>query len=269
MCAALRFGAAEGPRMTHGSDAPPPPDRPVTPPFSSRDASGGATGPVAIHDAATVVVVRSRAAGQEILMLRRSAGSAFMPSTLVFPGGRLDPEDGPREAAGSWVAAARRECREEASLDLDPATLAWFDTWLTPSAEPRRRYLARFFVAHVKADAGDDARADGHETHDERWASVKDHLLEWEAGTIDLPPPTLAILLRFDRLGTDLLALAELDPHAPILPKYVPMDGRHVVVMPHDPEYGSLPGDGLAVPAARLSGLPCRFVRDEERWRPW
>lgn len=249
--------------MTDARDASPP--SPPRTPFSAPSAIATP----GILDAATVVVARPRGATQEILMLRRSAKSPFMPSTLVFPGGRLDPADGPREAAKSWEAAARRECVEEAGLSLPDASLAWFDTWLTPSAEPRRRYLARFFLAQVGADAGDEARADGHETHDERWASVDDHLRAWEAAEIDLPPPTLCILLRMQvalQRGEDL---STLDAEAPILPKYVPVDGRHVVVMPHDPQYPELPGDAMPAPLSRLRDLPHRFVRDETRWRPW
>jgi 8-oxo-dGTP pyrophosphatase MutT (NUDIX family) len=249
--------------MTDAPDAssPTPPRTPFSP-AGSPPAAG-------ILDAATVVVVRTRGGTRELLMLRRSAKSPFMPSTLVFPGGRLDAADGPREDAASWEAAARRECTEEAGLVLPAAPLSWFDTWLTPSAEPRRRYLARFFLAEVGADAGDDARADGHETHDERWASIDDHLRAWEAGEADLPPPTLAILLRMREVAMRGTIDSPCDAAPPILPKYVPIDGRHVVVMPHDPEYAALPGDGMPAPLSRLRGLPHRFVRDEARWRPW
>lgn len=246
-----------------------PPSSPAAPgtPFSS----AGAPPAAAILDAATVVVVRTRDGAREILMLKRSAKSPFMPSTLVFPGGRLDPADGPREEPASWEAAARRECAEEAGLELPRAPLSWFDTWLTPSAEPRRRYLARFFLADLAAlgpGVGDEARADGHETHDERWATVEAHLSAWERSEIDLPPPTLCILLRM-REAQAAGAPSGSDAATPILPKYVPMDGRHVVVMPHDAEYLSLPGDHLPAPIDRLQGLPSRFVRDGDRWRPW
>ena len=249
--------------MTDAPDASSP--NPPRTPFSSASATAAA----GILDAATVVVARTRGATREILMLRRSAKSPFMPSTLVFPGGRLDADDGPRDAAGSWEAAARRECAEEAGLHLPPAPLSWFDTWLTPSAEPRRRYLARFFLAEIGADVGDDARADGHETHDAKWASVEQYLRAWEAGEADLPPPTLCILFRMRAAIESGEALCSLDAAAPILPKYVPIDGRHVVVMPHDPEYPALPGDGMPAPLPRLRDLPHRLVREQARWRPW
>ena len=46
--------------------------------------------------AATVIVLRDAPAGIQIFMVRRHAGTAFMPGADVFPGGRVD--DGDREA---------------------------------------------------------------------------------------------------------------------------------------------------------------------------
>ena len=100
------------------------------PGFSSNRAS-----PAGIRNAASVIVTRPSAkCAPEIYMVRRSAKSTFMPSTLVFPGGALDAEDGDPTQAETWTRAACRECEEEANLRLD-TELVWFDTWLTPSAE--------------------------------------------------------------------------------------------------------------------------------------
>ena len=97
--------------------------------------------PAPPRHASTVVVVRPSPTGDdaEIFMVVRSAKSPFMPATLVFPGGRLDPEDGPPDHDDSWDRAARRETAEEIGVTLQP-DLVWFDTWLTPSAESRQRY---------------------------------------------------------------------------------------------------------------------------------
>jgi 8-oxo-dGTP pyrophosphatase MutT (NUDIX family) len=228
--------------------------------------------------AATVVIARPGDDGLEIYMVRRSAKSPFMPSTLVFPGGRLDPDDGDPSDDASWERAARRECLEEAGIDLAERTLTWFDTWLTPSAEPRRRYLARFFLARLQAGEGDEARADGHETHEGRWSSVKAHLRAWDAGEVDLPPPTLCILLRLrsrseaargEHPGPETHDVHGLrsEPHGVVLPKYVFRDGQHFVVMPHDPEYAALPGEARPAPP-HVATLPTRFVRDDRVWRP-
>ncbi|MCY4229296.1 MAG: NUDIX domain-containing protein [Alphaproteobacteria bacterium] len=46
------------------------------------------------RDAATLILYRRKAEDIEVLMGRRSSRHAFMPNTFVFPGGRVDPEDG-------------------------------------------------------------------------------------------------------------------------------------------------------------------------------
>ncbi len=47
------------------------------------------------RDAGTLILLRRRAAGSpEVLMGRRHPDQAFAPDNYVFPGGRVDPEDG-------------------------------------------------------------------------------------------------------------------------------------------------------------------------------
>lgn len=230
--------------------------------------------PVAPRNAATVVLARPGSDGVEIYMLRRSVKSPFMPSTLVFPGGRLDPEDGDPAHAQTWIRAAQRECREETGLKI-PATLRWFDTWLTPSAEATRRYLARFFLATLAAGEGEEAEADGHETHAGRWANVAAHLAAWEAAEIDLPPPTICVLLQLaawmngstDPLEAVGLGVDAVDPGEPILPKVTSIAGEVTIVMPHDDAYRAIAGEALSAPA-RVRSLPRRFVRARGGWRP-
>jgi 8-oxo-dGTP pyrophosphatase MutT (NUDIX family) len=225
--------------------------------------------PALPRHAATVVVVRPTPGGDdaEIYMVRRSAKSPFMPSTLVFPGGRLDPEDGDPSENSSWDRAARRETAEEIGVSLD-GDLQWFDTWLTPSAESRRRYLTRFYWTLIDRAQGDGAEADGHETHAGRWATAHEHLERWKAEEIDLPPPTLATLLRLAPLGLDAGSrLRTLDPAGVILPKVqADTSGIHIV-MPHDPAYDALPGDAAPAPA-RAHDLPSRFSRLDRVWTP-
>jgi len=195
-----------------------------------------------------------------------------MPDALVFPGGAVDAEDGPAGSDEAYVAAARRECREEAGVDLGARPLHWFDTWVTPSAEPRR-YEARFFLADLGEDEAGDAAADGHETLDGRWATAEEFLAQAAAGTVDLPPPTLCTLMRLaDERAAGLRLLAAADVRAAVLPKGLLAQGADgtaqlVVVFPHDPAYGDLDGEAGALPE-RVRDLPTRLVRDGARWRP-
>ena len=94
---------------------------------------------VAVRDAATVMLVRDRADGVEVFMLRRSAELDFVAGAYVFPGGAVDDADRhsrfeavcdglsdpeasavlgiPSGGLAFWVAAVR-ECFEEAGVLL-------------------------------------------------------------------------------------------------------------------------------------------------------
>ncbi len=224
--------------------------------------------------AATVILLRAAAEGlpPAIFMLRRSARSPFMPDALVFPGGAVDPGDGPAGSDEAYVAAARRECQEEAGVALGERALHWFDTWVTPSAEPRR-YEARFYLADLGADEGVEAVADGHETHEGRWATAAEYLALAAAGAVDLPPPTLCTLMRLaDARIDELRALTSEQVRPPLLPKALLEPGpdgeaRISVVLPHDPQYAALPGEAGPIPPRSLD-LPTRLVREGATWRP-
>lgn len=226
-----------------------------------------------VRPAATVVVLRPRSADDrdpELYMLRRSSKSAFMPDALVFPGGRVEDEDqaDQPDLDLAFAQAARRECMEEASLAVEPAQLRWFDTWKTPSGESPRRFLARFFLTTIAPDQGHDAVADGLETRAGRWATAAAILAQWEAEEVDLPPPTLSILLRL-AAGDWQGWLSQTPERArePILPKIAAVESSIQIVMPHDPEYAKLPGEAGPVPE-RVHAFPRRFVRTGKRWVP-
>jgi 8-oxo-dGTP pyrophosphatase MutT (NUDIX family) len=234
-----------------------------------------------VRPAATVVVLRPRGslgmngmddAEPELYMLRRSSKSAFMPDALVFPGGGVEPEDAEGvDEDTAFARAARREAREEASLEVELDALRWFDTWQTPSGESPRRFLARFYLTQIEPDRGHDAIADGQETRAGRWATASMILEQWAAEQVDLPPPTLCVLLGL--AGGRWREWSKLDSHAPgyarepILPKIAPVGSNLHIVMPHDPEYAQLPGEGGGVPT-RVLGFPRRFVRSGKRGVP-
>ena len=195
-----------------------------------------------------------------------------MPDALVFPGGAVDPADGPAGSDAAFEAAARRECAEEAGVDLGARPLQWFDTWVTPTAEPRR-FEARFYLALLAAGEGAGAAADGHETHEGRWATPAALLAAWDREEVDLPPPTLCTLMRLaDARRSALGGLPADAVRDPILPKGNLERGpdgepRIVVILPHDPGYEAAPGDGAPAPARALD-LPPRLARVGKVWRP-
>lgn len=124
---------------------------------------------VRARHAASLVVLRSRRAGPELLMGLRGARHRFMPNRLVFPGGAVDRADltaacasplSPatrarlERAANAALAhglgiAAARELAEETGLTLgDPPALAglsYLCRMVTPPANPIR-FNARFLL---------------------------------------------------------------------------------------------------------------------------
>ena len=69
--------------------------------------------------AATVVLLKDRETGPEVLMLHRTSKVNF-GGMWVFPGGRIDPEDYPADGNLDVAAsnAAARETMEEASITV-------------------------------------------------------------------------------------------------------------------------------------------------------
>jgi 8-oxo-dGTP pyrophosphatase MutT (NUDIX family) len=139
--------------------------------------------PARPRDAASLLLWRPTRHGAEVLMGVRSAKHRFMPNVLVFPGGRLDPQDraapaarplpdptrvaleqsaSPRLAHGLGIAALR-ELTEETGLHLaadtpagplpDLGHLDYLCRALTPAFSPVR-FNARFLIAPGDAAAG-------------------------------------------------------------------------------------------------------------------
>jgi 8-oxo-dGTP pyrophosphatase MutT (NUDIX family) len=147
--------------------------------------------------AATLVILRDRPGGPEVLMVERGATLAFAGGALVFPGGRIDAGDhaiaraiggGPEDTAAR-IAAIRETIEEvglaigidsslaehrEALLAGEPAetllptdafdldTLVYFARWL-PLGLPHRIFDTRFYLARgdgePEADGEENARA--------------------------------------------------------------------------------------------------------------
>jgi 8-oxo-dGTP pyrophosphatase MutT (NUDIX family) len=125
-------------------------------------------------------------------------------------------------------------------LRLDLATLHPLARWITPEAEPRR-FDARFFVAI--APEGQTGLHDERETMASFWASPAEVLRRFEAGEVQLMPPThRTIAMLAGCASTDaVLAMAASSCLDPICPRAVEQhDARGetmALVLPGDPEH--------------------------------
>ena len=137
--------------------------------------------------AATAVLVRDGADGLETLMLRRNSRGAF-GGMWVFPGGRIDPEDGEGEDGARRAAA--RETLEEASLVIDPTSLVPFAHWTPPPIAPKR-FATWFFLTSAPTGV---VAVDGQEIHEHVWVRPDEAMRRRDAGEIELAPPTFVTL---------------------------------------------------------------------------
>lgn len=198
--------------------------------------------PSAPRPAASVLLLRDRPGdipdGRiEVLMLKRSAESHFMPSVWVFPGGSVDADDG--EGLPGLQACARRELREEASVDLAPeAELVTFSRWVTPEVV-KVRFDTWFFLA--PSPAGAVAEADGFEMTDSLWITPDAAVREAARGEMAIVFPTLKQLEALATTASAATAFeaARGNPDADriVLPKVIGTERDHRVVLPGDPDY--------------------------------
>jgi 8-oxo-dGTP pyrophosphatase MutT (NUDIX family) len=158
------------------------------------------------------------------------------------------------------VPDALRAFLSKRRLRLDLAALHPFARWITPAAESRR-FDARFFIAI--APEGQTGFHDEHETMASFWAAPAEVLRRFEAGEVQLMPPThRTIAMLADCTSTaDVLTMADssnLDPICPRLVKHAEGAGETLALaLPGDPEHD--------VREQRVPG-PTRYVLRGERW---
>jgi 8-oxo-dGTP pyrophosphatase MutT (NUDIX family) len=223
--------------------------------------------------AATLILMRPAAAGgpPEILMLERAETMAFAAGALVFPGGRIDPEDEamaerfPEIADAAARIAAIRETIEETGvapalrpapdaavlrgamaagrpfaalldemkLSLDIEALTPFARWC-PNFREARRFDTLFYLAEAPAGGGTLHSADETESVHTFWASARTVLAEIEAGRAKAIFPTRRNLERL--AGFASLAEAQADagrhPVKQITPWVEERQGRRFVCIP-------------------------------------
>ncbi len=195
--------------------------------------------------ASTVMLVRDGASGVEVYVQRRVATMAFAPSTVVFPGGGIDPADSALpvstpglaelaaamgasvEVAAPHAAAAVREVEEECGVRLSVADLRGRAHWVTPEFEPRR-YDTWILAAGMPA--GQEARGTTTESDHSAWVRPRDLLSRHAAGEVRMLPPTVVSLEELAEFGAAADFLADRPVVAKVLPVLVVgADGRPVL----------------------------------------
>jgi 8-oxo-dGTP pyrophosphatase MutT (NUDIX family) len=195
--------------------------------------------------AATLILMRpGRQGPPEILMIERPSHMAFAAGALVFPGGRIDPQDGPEERAAK-VAAIRETLEEtglavglspapnpaqterlrggllggrsfadlltgeDIALDLD--ALVPFARWC-PNFRETRRFDTIFFLAEAPAAAPDPVPQPG-EVERAFWASAATVLAQLDEGSAHAIFPTRRNLERLARFASFEEARADAARH--------------------------------------------------------
>lgn len=144
----------------------------------------------------------------EILLLQRAAGLAFFAGAWVFPGGRIDPEDGdPADFIACGKQAALRELDEEAGIRVETSSLTLISRWLTPPGQPRR-FDTLHFIAQALPDQSVTIQA--AEVAAYRWINAGQALQLHARGELELPPPTYVTLFALEPMRTIEQARVEL-----------------------------------------------------------
>jgi 8-oxo-dGTP pyrophosphatase MutT (NUDIX family) len=196
------------------------------------------TGPPTVPRlAATVILLRGGDRELEILLAQRTPRARFMGGAWVFPGGAVSPEDG--EGEGALAAAAVRELREEAGIELaDPTELVAFSRWITP-AVVKIRYDTWFFLARLPRDA--EPEVDGEELVAARWFTPAAALDAARDGEIMLVFPTMKNIERLASFSSaeELLRHARRGTVAPVQPLVVEEGETARIVLPGEPGYNA------------------------------
>lgn len=214
---------------------------------------------VVARPAATVIVLRDKRVGYEVLLLRRHDNVAFMAGAFVFPGGRVDEADRIHsdemrqgslagrfpdlslEEELTYRRAAVRELHEEANVRVDPAALVALAHWVTPQIEIRR-YDTRFFLARLPE--GELARHDDRETTASMWLTPDEAIDACVAGKILLPPPTWTTFRQLQPFSsTDaVFEWARRRTIVRVEPGFIKRDDLTMLTLPGDPLFPAIPG---------------------------
>ncbi len=167
--------------------------------------------------AATVILLRDGEQGVEVLMLRKNSKITF-GGMWVFPGGKIDAEDFPRNDAdksdldAAARTAAARETEEEAGIQVSADDFVLLSHW-TPPPGPQKRFATWFFTAAVSGD--EDIAIDDGEIKEHAWLNPAQALARHAKGEIDLVPPTWITLYHLSRYSPAAAVVEHFREHAP------------------------------------------------------
>ena len=198
--------------------------------------------PAPAKPSASVVVVRDGADALEVLMLRRNEKIAFHGGAWVFPGGRIDAQDGDFVAGAELEIAKRaavRETLEETGLAVTSAVMLPFAHWTTPVELPKR-FATWFFAAPLMGEH--EVHIDNSEIIDYRWLTPSAALALQGAGELELPAPTYITLLGFSVMRNVDALVAHLGQAQVqhFRPRLVPIDHGRCTLYHEDAGYESL-----------------------------
>lgn len=146
----------------------------------------GSAGTVAVTPSASVILLRGEP--PEVLLMRRSRGSSFVPDNWVFPGGITEAADRGADELAAAKACAVRELHEEAGVRVAADALVWTARWITPEGVPKR-FDTWFFLAELPA--GQEPRPDTVEGVELRWLAPAAALEANRRGELAMIFPTI------------------------------------------------------------------------------
>jgi 8-oxo-dGTP pyrophosphatase MutT (NUDIX family) len=171
------------------------------------------------------MVLRDGGQGVEVLLVQRNPAARFMGGAWVFPGGAVE------RGGESPAAAAVREAREEASVELAVEDLVAFSRWITP-AEVKVRFDTFFYVAPAPADVAPEV--DGEECVAWQWSAPAAALEACSRGELQLVFPTIKHLEQLVPMGSteEAIAATRAREIVPVQPRIVVSDGAPEVLLP-------------------------------------
>lgn len=185
--------------------------------------------------AATLIVMREAVAGPpELLMVERPRTMSFAGGAMVFPGGRIEPED--QLCSPDLLEAARRaavrETAEETGLEVDLGKLVPFARW-RPDFVRHKRFDTFFFLAPCPPDAGELQPQPG-ECERAEWLPAAEVLRQIGRGQVRAIFPTIRNLERLALFASyaEARAHALAFPLETITPWIEEQDGERWLTIP-------------------------------------